>query len=503
MPTDPLAPTDPFSRDDILSMTHQPEASNPVPGIVRSAASAAGDFMQGGLTGVMKGQGAQLPEWSNKVGNVLQSEAANTAIGMASPLKGGMGAPLKAPEAAPRYLITSPEGKSYILKHSLSEQLQELGGDWHSRPVIDAQGNVIHNPINSQHVNGPVLRLNEDGTLTKGILAYHGSPHDFDKFDLSKIGTGEGAQAYGHGLYFAEEEKIAQHYRDSLASRREDEFSYRTNKNMTRSDLAMRITHDTGARTPYAATSILRDLAYGRSFDEIRKGNPASFGPAIDWVERNGVVHEKPTAPEGKMYQVGINADPEHFLDWDRPLSEQHPKVQDLFSSNDTLKRFRDYMEKRGIADPTGMDVTGWMQEYMTGKSPKEPGSAVVYRDNQAAVSDQLRAAGIPGIKYLDQGSRTLQPNARIATTDEVAKLRHDIPRQQLNFPYYIVDDANRLAGYATKAEAEEALSKATTKETSNYVVFDDKMIDILKKYGWAGLGLPAMEAALPSEKNQ
>ena len=43
----------------------------------------------------------------------------------------------------------------------------------------------------------------------KGIKAYHGSPHDFDKFDLSKIGTGEGAQAYGHGLYFAESPKVA------------------------------------------------------------------------------------------------------------------------------------------------------------------------------------------------------------------------------------------------------------------------------------------------------
>src|SRR5262245_8120346 len=38
----------------------------------------------------------------------------------------------------------------------------------------------------------------------KGIRAYHGSPYDFERFDLGKIGTGEGAQAYGHGLYFAE-----------------------------------------------------------------------------------------------------------------------------------------------------------------------------------------------------------------------------------------------------------------------------------------------------------
>ena len=42
-----------------------------------------------------------------------------------------------------------------------------------------------------------------------GIKAYHSSPHDFDRFDLSKIGTGEGAQVYGHGLYFAENPAVS------------------------------------------------------------------------------------------------------------------------------------------------------------------------------------------------------------------------------------------------------------------------------------------------------
>ena len=40
--------------------------------------------------------------------------------------------------------------------------------------------------------------------LGSGIRAYHGSPYDFDRFDMSKIGTGEGAQSYGHGIYLAE-----------------------------------------------------------------------------------------------------------------------------------------------------------------------------------------------------------------------------------------------------------------------------------------------------------
>src|SRR6185312_6054719 len=57
----------------------------------------------------------------------------------------------------------------------------------------------------------------EANALNMGIKAYHGSPHDFDAFDLSKIGTGEGAQAYGHGLYFADKEGVAQNYKDVLS----------------------------------------------------------------------------------------------------------------------------------------------------------------------------------------------------------------------------------------------------------------------------------------------
>jgi hypothetical protein len=46
-----------------------------------------------------------------------------------------------------------------------------------------------------------------DEVALQGIRAYHGSPYSFDEFSTSKIGTGEGAQAYGRGLYFAEREK--------------------------------------------------------------------------------------------------------------------------------------------------------------------------------------------------------------------------------------------------------------------------------------------------------
>lgn len=47
--------------------------------------------------------------------------------------------------------------------------------------------------------------------------AYHGSPHVFDEFSLHKIGTGEGAQAYGWGLYFAGKKEVAEYYRNALS----------------------------------------------------------------------------------------------------------------------------------------------------------------------------------------------------------------------------------------------------------------------------------------------
>ena len=46
--------------------------------------------------------------------------------------------------------------------------------------------------------------------------AYHGTPHRFDEFSLDNIGTGEGAQAHGWGLYFAEDREVSEKYKSNL-----------------------------------------------------------------------------------------------------------------------------------------------------------------------------------------------------------------------------------------------------------------------------------------------
>ena len=52
------------------------------------------------------------------------------------------------------------------------------------------------------------------------IGAYHGSPYKFDKFDASKIGSGEGNQSFGHGLYFTSEKEIADKYANDLSAKK-------------------------------------------------------------------------------------------------------------------------------------------------------------------------------------------------------------------------------------------------------------------------------------------
>ena len=120
------------------------------------------------------------------------------------------------------------------------------------------------------------------------------------------------------------------------------------------------------------------------------------------------------TASHGRMYEVNIHADPKQFLDWDETLRRQ-PRE---FSA--AIREF---------------------EQNMGGPQPKMTLGDAIRTDS--SLEDLAREAGIPGIKYLDQGSRA--------------------------------------AGDGTR----------------NYVVFDDKLIEILRKYGimapMAGAGVGSL----------
>lgn len=179
-----------------------------------------------------------------------------------------------------------------------------------------------------------------------GIRAYHGSPHDFNKFDATKIGTGEGAQVFGHGLYFAENPKVAQQYRDKLT----------VGNNSTPVALARSLVNDYGGDRAAALTELRKRAATADPSVLPRSNIPE----AIDLLES--------AAPLGRMYEVNINARPEQFLDWDKG-------GQNIY---ETLAR-----------------------QYQRG-----PSYAPVSNYGAHAASNNLLEQGVQGIRYLDQFSR-------------------------------------------------------------------------------------------------
>lgn len=126
--------------------------------------------------------------------------------------------------------VRSSEGRGFApMPRDASEALQRMSavvrGDVEPTPEEERQ---------ISHVRG----------FTEGpaaIRAYHGSPYQFDRFDISKVGTGEGAQRYGHGLYLADLEKTAQKFRPqgghmyevNINTRPEDLLHYNATLNET------------------------------------------------------------------------------------------------------------------------------------------------------------------------------------------------------------------------------------------------------------------------------
>ncbi len=230
--------------------------------------------------------------------------------------------------------------------------------------------------------NDPDITKAEGG----GITAYHGSPHDFDQFDISKVGSGDGAQAYGHGLYFAANEPTAIKYRDYLSK-----------------DAALKQASDSGdlAKPEWKAATIVdqygsEEKAIAALKDAVSRGYTHNQD-YIDAIESGR--HKQISIPKGHMYQVAIQAHPDHMLDWDKPLDQQPYIMQRLVDA--------------GVMRPDG-ELT-----FMYNEAPARGGelyerltsplaAKLTGGSSQKHASEFLHSIGIKGIKYLDSGPRSV-----------------------------------------------------------------------------------------------
>lgn len=259
---------------------------------------------------------------------------------------------------------------------------------------------------------------------------FHGTPHQFDRFSLEAIGSGEGAQAFGWGLYFAGRREIAEFYRDQLVGLPElsnwkfgsirlvrngqyQNYSPRDSSNQQQAKALLSedmLIEENEIKRAFmeegieAARQIMLNIADER-IQSAREEQP-EIVPNLNVLRRrieSDLTLEVDQESLGNIVQAEIPDDSE-LLDWGRPLSEQPEgiveKLRELLVS--------DAVEDRALAD---FDVESREEladlvlgEQITGENLYGTLTDIFRTDKEASLA--LNNAGIPGLRYLDAKSR-------------------------------------------------------------------------------------------------
>lgn len=224
--------------------------------------------------------------------------------------------------------------------------------------------------------------------------AYHGSPYTFDHFDLGAIGTGEGNQAHGWGLYFAQDKKIAENYKDILGANSGEVITgktkYKINEDGDWYDENTGNIIDDITPLSMALTEVLetgnsnKAIEHLQEFIKSKEGKTAQTvisqvkraKEAIKLLKKNEFAgHEQKTA-----FEVEIPEDNE-LIDEFKNINEQPRKVQAAIR-----KAWKEIGYK-----PSAL-------QYMSGREfYKQLASEL---SGEKAASEKLNSLGVKGITY-------------------------------------------------------------------------------------------------------
>jgi hypothetical protein len=266
-----------------------------------------------------------------------------------------------------------------------------------------------------------------------GLTAYHGSPYRFSKFDPTKIGSGEGAQAYGYGHYFAEAPGVAKGYRDKLSTNvtvdgaklqtipSDSPMATAQNMIVTNIQRGMSPQEAIAATNKYWTDAANEMLGFAKSNPELvgriekEVASRMEVANAANSVEP-GSFYRDP----GSFYTVDIPDEMiGRMLDWDKPLSKQPDVVKRINpqSLGLTYKQLENgnhafvnsegkiigNLQKGGTQESF---TKNWNEDVLRGSGSDLYRQLGQGMEGGPKVSSALRQAGIPGIRYLDQGSR-------------------------------------------------------------------------------------------------
>lgn len=336
---------------------------------------------------------------------------------------------------------------------------------------------------------GKVLGL--ERRAGRPLPAWHASPYDFDKFDLDKIGTGQGAASYGHGIYAAESPAVSGPlgaYDREFTSKRLRDAGYMGDMNdpIVRDMMA-------GLRKGMSDEELGRvyDPAYGRSEDDY----------ALALMNARTLRENA-----AKLYELKLHAAPEDFLDQNAMLREQSPALLEKLQSigvktTHTIPTFKGGKSIEEAFPPSNQTAHTFNRRLVDAFRANSGDLERALNDVQNGLSPMDTAIPLPPLHVVEQwGRRRPQYEDAYSGPAQVPSSRRglDVYRDLVNAdePYSPSKASAALkdAGIPGMRYLDGG-SRSAGSGTRNYVIFDPEIIEIAKKYGLvpAAVGAGAM----------
>lgn len=289
--------------------------------------------------------------------NFRLPEAVNTGIGYFNESADRLGAISPVAGAA---LKTAPTFVAAMLPASSRAAFSSVGGDI---------GNALTNPA-----------LRTGANAQRGYIAYHGTPHKFDKFELDKAGSGVGQNAFGHGLYFSDSKPVAAGYIAPEANSSVSSFKY-AGKPIT-SEVKQSAAYYLNSAGGDKAAAI--DMLGGERFKATKLGKQL--------VKHINDMNYEKLKPDGTLFEVDIPDDHlPSMLDWDSPISAQPESIRKAIQPaiDQAAKSFPAILKNDGL---TGEGLYQALKGHRGGSAE--------------TASQYLNSIGIKGIRYIDKYSK-------------------------------------------------------------------------------------------------
>lgn len=395
-------------------------------------------------------------------------------------------------KSSTRYsLDDDTDNSNYLFESSEGFNLERKGDVWtDGKRTFDADkdgwprddyGNTLTGQLKEKRQKKKDLRYS--------LGAYHGSPHDFDQFSTDHIGNGEGAQAYGWGLYFAGKKEVADHYKNALQQsslkingtpirnqsgghRDADQISELLEQEYDMND---RDAHTLAlAIRRYDSKKDVMEHLHQKLISYEEYGTPETvdqFTRLRDRFAQMDITIER--SETGSGYEVELAPNLEDMLHWDKPLNQQSKKLQAALKKADIP-----------LYNTSHYDVM---------PDNNEGGTYLVHKvDPETGKAKQI-ASGVKASTMYEAAAKVAEPfESGQAIYDHVKKMfaydQFDTYHKQIGHQYNRIPVDKAASLYLKKYGIPgiaylNGVSRNQGEGDYNYVIFDDKDVTIKNRY--------------------